>query len=99
MSITKIGVAIHVEFLDGTVVDCDLNVPTIPTSTPYDGRVKEVKKYLSEVRPVGWLEECERLVDMGAPYASPHLMQSVEDYNWPIKMRKINRDTVLPRQV
>ena len=96
VSITKIGAAIHVGFPDGTFVDCDLNVPTIPTSTPYRGQVVEVKKYLKRVRPVGWLEEFSKLEDLGGAGASPHLIGAD---SWQVKMRRINRDTVLPRQV
>ena len=55
VTITKIGAAIHVGFSDGTTVDCDLNVPTIPTFTQYDGSVTHVRNYLSRVQPVGWL--------------------------------------------
>ena len=96
MTITKVGAALHLEFLDGSVVDCDLNVPTLPSSTPYDGNVYEVKKYLSKSMPVGWLEEYDRLVDMAGPYASHRTRICYRDV---IKMRRIDRDTVLPRQV
>ena len=78
------------------MVDCDLNVPTIPTSTPYDGGIGEVKRYLETHRPVGWLEEMGKLEDMGAAGASPHM---IGQDSWQVKMRQISRDTVLPRQV
>merc|ERR1719234_1302861 len=43
LTITKIGVALHVKFLhmDGscTFIDCDINIPTIPTCTRYDGGI------------------------------------------------------------
>ena len=96
MTITKVGAALHLEFLDGSVVDCDLNVPTLPSLTPYDGNVYEVKKYLSTSMPVGWREEYDRLVDMAGPYASHRTRICYSDV---IKMRRIDRDTVLPRQV
>ena len=67
---TKIGVAIHVKFIlaDGTFryVDCDLNVPTIPVCTKYDGNIEDIGKYLLRARPVGWREEKSKLEDMGA---------------------------------
>ena len=94
LTITKIGAALHIEFPDHTVIDCDINVPTIPISTPYDGRVQEVKHYLSESQPVGWTEECSKLVDMGTAYPTAY-----EDECWQVKMRMFNRDMVLPIQV
>ena len=96
VSITKIGAALHFGFPGGAFVDCDLNVPTIPTSTPYRGQVAEVKKYLKSARPVNWLEEFSKLEDLGGAGASPHLIGA---NSWQVKMRRINRDTVLPRQV
>ena len=59
LTMTKIGVAIHVKFIlaDGTFryVDCDLNIPTIPVCTKYDGNIEDIGKYLLRARPVGWL--------------------------------------------
>ena len=55
-----------------------------------------MKNYLVRERPVGWLEELSKLEDMAAASASPHL---IGQDSWQIKMRQINRDTVLPRQV
>ena len=99
LTITKIGVAIHVKFIleDGSFrhVDCDLNIPTIPVCTKYDGNIEEVEKYLLHTRPVGWLEEKEKLQDMGSAGGSQHLVGSE---NWQVKMRMVNRDVVLPRQ-
>ena len=100
LTMTKIGVAIHVKFIleDGSFrhVDCDLNIPTVPVCTVYDGNIEEVGKYLLRTRPVGWLEEKGKLQDMGAAGGSPHLVNSE---NWQVKMRVVNRDVVLPRQV
>ena len=96
VSISKIGVVLHVAFPDGTIVDCDVNVPTIPTSTPYHGGVKDLKDYLSRTRPVGWVDECSKAVDMASDY-SPQQQEIVE--RWDGKMKRINRDTVLSRQV
>ena len=100
LTITKIGVALHVKFLhrDGssTFIDCDINIPTIPTCTRYDGGPNEVKNYLANVRPVGWLEEWSKLEDMESAAASRHLIGAE---SWQVKMRMINRELVLPRQV
>ena len=61
LTITKIGVALHVKFLqrDGsfTFIDCDINIPTIPTCTRYDGKPTDAGEYLRREKPVGWLEE------------------------------------------
>ena len=100
LTITKIGVALHVKFAlkDGcySYVDCDINIPTIPTSTIYDGSTNDVLKYLVKVQPVGWLEESSKLEDMYSAANSHHLIGAD---SWQAKMRMINRDTVLPRQV
>ena len=74
----------------------DKTPETVPTTTPYDGGIGDVKNYLVRERPVGWLEELSKLEDMAAASASPHL---IGQDSWQIKMRQINRDTVLPRQV
>ena len=78
------------------MVDCDLNVPTIPTSTPYDGGIGEVQRFLETYKPVGWTEEMGKLEAMEAAAASPHM---IGQESWQVKMRQISRDTVLPRQV
>ena len=78
------------------MVDCDLNVPTIPTSTPYDGGIGEVQRYLIIHKPVGWMEEMDKLEGMGAARVSFHM---IGQDSWQVKLRQINRDTVLPRQV
>ena len=100
LTITKIGVALHVKFLnrDGssTFIDCDINIPTIPTCTKYNGKVFAVQNYLARVRPVGWLEEMSKLDDMASAQNSPYL---IGEDSWQVKMRMINRDLVLPRQV
>ena len=93
MTLTKIGAAIHIQFPDGTMVDCDLNVPTIPTCTPYDGRKDEVEQYLRRMKPVGWLEEQRRLETLQSAG------KFVDTDSWQVKMRRINKNTVLPRQV
>ena len=83
---------------DGVIftIDCDLNCPTWPTHTRYDGDSSDAMIYLMRERPVGWLEELSKLENMQGGASSPHLLISK---NWPVKFRLINRDTVLPSQV
>ena len=92
--------ALHVKFAlkDGfySYVDCDINIPTIPTSTRYDGSIINVRNYLMSVQPVGWLDELSKLEDMRIAAGASHLFGAD---SWQVKMRMINRDTVLPRQV
>merc|ERR1711971_1235486 len=99
LTITKIGVALHVKFLhmDGscTFIDCDINIPTIPTCTRYDGRFDAARDYLTIARPVGWLQEFSKLDDMRSAQNSPDYFGAE---SWQVKMRMINRDLVLPRQ-
>ena len=45
---------------------------------------------------MGWLEELSKLDDMISAGNSPHLIGAE---SWQVKMRMINRDLVLPRQV
>ena len=55
-----------------------------------------VGRFLIRVKPVGWVEELNKLENMtGATYMT-HLIGAE---SWQVKMRMINRDTVLPRQV
>ena len=100
LTITKIGLALHVRFLqkDGTFthIDCDINIPTIPTCTRYDGDIDAIQHYLEKLMPVGWMEELSKLDNMSAASYMPHLV-GVD--SWQVKMRMINRETVLPRQV
>ena len=82
---------------DGTLstIDVDLNCPTWPTFTHYDGFTAPALEYLLREMPVGWLEEQNKLEDMKEAGAFPHLLDSK---SWPVKFRLINRDTVLPGQ-
>ena len=78
-------------------MDIDLNCPTWPTHTRFDGSTNNAENYLMREQPVGWLEELSKLEDMGAAAALPHLLPS--GLTWPVKFRLINRNTVLPSQV
>ena len=97
---SKVGVVLHLQWReeDGTLftIDCDLNCPTWPTHTRFDGDTKDASNYLTRERPVGWLEELSKLEGMTAAASSPHLLTCK---TWPVKFRLINRDTVLPSQV
>ena len=84
---------------DGTIVtiDVDLNCPTWPTHTRFNGSREDYAHYLLRDRFVGWLEEFSKLECMTSAADSPHLL--TPDIIWPVKFRLINRDTVLPSQV
>ena len=55
-----------------------------------------MREFLNRVKPVGWVEEFYKLEDMTGAQSMPHLLGAD---SWQVKMRMINRDTVLPRQV
>ena len=76
-------------------IDCDLNAPTVPCQTSYDGRVGEIGRFLVEKRPVNWIEETSKLESM--EHIAPS--SNIAKHEWPVKFRMINADTVLPRQV
>ena len=97
MSWTKIGAALHVKFSKyGLNLDIDLNPPNIRTRNidSYDGDNWKKRQYLEENKSmlVGWLEEWRKSVDMRAASAFPGVKRSV-------RLRLINRDTVLAEQV
>ena len=98
---SKVGVVLHLQWgeEDGGIftIDVDLNWPTWPTHTRFNGSIKDYGNYLMRERPVGWLEEYSKLEMMTAACASAHLLTS--NIIWPVKFRLINRDTVLPSQV
>ena len=98
---SKVGVVLHLQWReeDGTLstMDIDLNCPTWPTHTRYDGGTNNAYQYLMRKRPVGWLEEFSKLESMTSAGALPHLLTS--NIIWPVKFRLINRDTLLPIQV
>ena len=55
-----------------------------------------VSNYLQRVRPVGWLEELKKLENTANLEGSAHLIGAE---SWQVKMRMLNRDLILPRQV
>ena len=77
---SKVGVVLHLQWReeDGTLftIDCDLNCPTWPTHTRFDGNPYHVSQYLMKKRPVGWLEELSKLEDMTGAADTPHLLTS-----------------------
>ena len=97
---SKVGVVLHLQWReeDGGLftIDCDLNCPTWPTYTSFDGSMDYAVAQLEEKRPVGWLEEFSKLENMKSACAYAHLLTSK---SWPVKFRLINKDTVLPCQV
>merc|ERR1719234_879795 len=97
---SKVGVVLHLQWReeDGTLltIDCDLNCPTWPTHTRFNGSTANASDYLIRELPVGWLDEFSKLESMTAAQATPHLLTSK---SWPVKFRLINKHTVLPSQV
>ena len=97
---SKVGVVLHLQWEeeDGAIwtIDCDLNCPTWPCSTPYDGSITKALYHMSMTRPVGWLEECSKYEGMYHASLNPHLLVA---QNWQIRFRLINRTTVIPSQV
>ena len=83
---------------DGTKtnLDCDLNVPTMPCNTRYDGSIGDIESYLEKERPINWTDELSKLQVMTAAGKSG---SQLKKDNWPVKFRLINPSTVLPRQV
>ena len=97
---SKVGAVLHVEWEDkGTTkftLDCDLNVPTVPCGSPYDGYIGDIEEYLCNERPVNWLEELSKLEDMTE---AGYSVNKIGQDDWQVKFRTINSETVLPRQV
>ena len=97
---SKIGAVLHLRWReeDGSFfhLDCDLTVPTFPTQDRYDGGIDDARQYLYREKPVGWREECGKLLNLTGMAGSYHL---INPRSWQIKMRLINRTTVLPSQV
>ena len=88
---------LHLAFIneDGSLhyLDMDLSIPTFKAANgaDFDGHSGEYDKYLERERPVGWREEQRKL-----DYMSNSVDDGAEKF---IKIRMINRDTVVPSQV
>ena len=69
LTFSKVGAVLHLQWEEdnGNLfhLDCDLNVPTIPCETPYDGSIGDIAQYLTKEKPVNWLEELSKLENMG----------------------------------
>ena len=93
---SKVGLVLHLQWReeDGALstIDVDLNCPTWPTHTRFDGEPDPASQFLMREVPVGWLEEYSKIENMTS---AQHLLDSK---SWPVKFRLINRDTVLPGQ-
>ena len=98
---TRSGAVLHLEWIvEGEAkfnIDADL-VPILPTSTPYDGEITSVTNALASERPVGWLDELDKVKveNMADAVHLPHLKSNQK---WHLNMRLMNRNTVMPRQV
>ena len=98
---TRSGAVLHLEWSvegeDKFNIDVDL-VPILPTSTPYNGEITSVTNALASERPVGWLDELDKVKveDMADAVHLPHLKSNQK---WHLNMRLMNRNMVMPRQV
>ena len=97
MTWTKIGAALHVKFSKfGFHLDIDLNPPNIMARNveKYSGSNVKKRQYLEENSSMlrGWLDEWKKSVDMTAA-------QYLSGSKRSIRLRLINRDTVLAEQV
>ena len=96
VSVSKIGIVLHLQWrtIQGELfpIDVDVNVPTLATSTNYNGSIKEIERYLETRKPVKWREELSKLQNMSALSARLGVTSSV-------RMRKLNRSDVMARQV
>ena len=81
------------------MVDCDLSVPTMPCSTHYDGNINHAVNNLVIRRPLGWMEELDKLQDMATlsiPSASQTELSQTE---FQVRFRQISPGVILPQQV
>ena len=86
----------HSEFPGGKFIDCDLSLPTIPSSTRYDGSPSDAATYLQKMKPKGWLEELGKLQDMGGEAGAFQLIDQTE---FQVRFRHISPGVILPQQV
>ena len=80
LTYSKIGGALHLRFGKfGFNLDIDINPPNIPTRNidQYDGNNYQKRQYLEKTKPVGWLDEWMKSVDMFAASSSPDSKRSV----------------------
>ena len=93
---SKIGVVLHLQWTqtDGTKhnIDVDVSVPSMATTTSFDGDIRDVQDYLCTNTPVGWLGEYKKCQTM----TSARAYSTVKTI---IKLRLINRHTVMASQV
>ena len=78
------------------MIDCDLNFPTMPCPTPYDGSILKAANFLISKRPRGWKEELGKLKSMRTAAVNPN---KLDQRDWPIRFRLISPGVVLPQQV
>ena len=98
MSFTKIGLTMSLEFNepDGSKfnLDVDVSPPTIPVRNKdaFDGSNKKKREWLEKHRPVNWLPEWRKSYDMSAA-------GKVEGGKRSIRLRRVNRNLVIPERV
>ena len=77
---SKIGGALHLRFGKwGFNLDIDINPPNIPICNinQYDGSNWDKRQYLERTKPVGWLDEWMKSVNMQVANAYPESQRSV----------------------
>ena len=98
ISFSKIGVVLHLEFCgdDGTPelnLDIDVSPPSLYVNNEdYDGNNLEKRAWLLRERPVDWRPEYRKSQDMTEVGKDRSRRRSV-------RIRRLNRDTVVPEQV
>jgi hypothetical protein len=97
---SKIGAVLVVGWQMGDgrkwYLDIDINCPAIPTTTKYDGNIKEARKFLQRTKPKGWLEEFRKIEVVEAAGAN---LRNIKVKTWSVVCRLISRRTVVTRQV
>ena len=80
LTYSKIGAALHLRFGKfGFNLDIDVTPPFIPTCNidQYDGHNWEKRQYLERTKPIGWLEEWIKSINMHAASSYPESKKSV----------------------
>ena len=84
-------------------MDVDVSPPTIAVSNidKYDGSNRKKRQWLERHRPINWVPEWYKSHDMSAAvmYDEDGEMIVDEDVHRCIRMRRVNKDLVIPEQV
>ena len=104
LTFTKIGIVLHLQFIepDKTLINLDVDVspPSIPVQNinKYDGCNQKKRQWLEKYRPVNWNGEWNKSYDMTD--AGRDSDGSINhDGTRCIRLRRVNRHLVIPEQV